>query len=71
NEVLWPLVVIRQEEWMTMPQMVALFAVGGGASSRIGPQLAAALLLALPVIAAYLFFQRHFVSSLASTGVKG
>ena len=71
NEVLWPLVVIRQEEWMTMPQMVTLFAVGGGASARIGPQLAAAVLLALPVILAFLFFQRHFVSSLASTGVKG
>lgn len=71
NEVLWPLIVIRQEDWMTMPQMVALFAVGGGASSRLGPQLAAALLLGLPVIAAYLVFQRQFVSSLASTGVKG
>lgn len=71
NEVLWPLVVIRREEWMTMPQMVALFAVGGGASSRLGPQLAAAVLLGLPVVVAYLFFQRHFVSSLASTGVKG
>lgn len=71
NEVLWPLIVIRQEAWMTMPQMVALFAVGGGAFSRLGPQLAAALLLALPVVVAYLFFQRHFISSLASTGVKG
>ena len=71
NEVLWPLVVIRKEEWMTMPQMVTLFAVGGGSSARIGPQLAAALLLGLPVILAFLFFQRHFVSSLASTGVKG
>lgn len=71
NEVLWPLIVIRQEEWMTMPQMVALFAVGGGTSSRLGPQLAAALLLALPVAATYLVFQRQFISSLASTGVKG
>lgn len=71
NEVLWPLIVIRQEEWMTMPQMVTLFAVGGGASSRLGPQLAAALLLGLPVIFAYLFFQRHFISSLATSGVKG
>ena len=71
NEVLWPLIVIRQEEWMTMPQMVALFAVGGGASARLGPQLAAALLLGLPVIVAYLFFQRQFTASLASSGVKG
>lgn len=70
NEVLWPLVVIRKEELMTMPQMVALFAVGGGAEAKLGPQLAAAFLLALPIILAYLFFQRHFISSLATSGLK-
>lgn len=71
NEVLWPLIVIRREAAMTMPQMVTLFAVGGGAEAKLGPQLAAALLLALPIILAYLVFQRHFISSLASTGLKG
>ena len=71
NEVLWPLMVVRDAEMMTMPQTVALFAVGGGAESRLGPQLAAALLLALPVIAAYAAFQRRFVESLATTGLKG
>ena len=71
NEVLWPLVVVRSEEWMTMPQVVALFGVGGGAEAKLGPQLAAALLLGLPVIVAYLFFQRHFIASMASTGLKG
>jgi multiple sugar transport system permease protein len=71
NEVLWPLLVVRDEAMMTMPQMVTLFAVGGGAESRLGPQLAAALLLALPVVAAYAAFQRRFVESLATTGLKG
>jgi multiple sugar transport system permease protein len=71
NEVLWPLMVVRQQEMMTMPQTVALFAVGGGAEGRLGPQLAAALLLALPIIAAYLVFQRRFVESLATSGLKG
>jgi len=71
NEVLWPIMVIRQEEWMTMPQMVALFSVGGGAQSKLGPQPAAAVLLGIPIIVAYLFFQRYFISSLASTGLKG
>ena len=71
NEVLWPLMVVRDQEMMTMPQAVALFAVGGGAESRLGPQLAAALLLALPVVVAYLFFQRRFVESLANSGIKG
>ncbi|GAI31457.1 unnamed protein product [marine sediment metagenome] len=40
NNVLWPLVVIRKTSFMTMPQMVALFTVGGQAESQIGPQLA-------------------------------
>lgn len=71
NEVLWPLLVVRDETMMTMPQMVTLFAVGGGAESRLGPQLAAALLLALPVVLAYAAFQRRFVESLATTGLKG
>jgi multiple sugar transport system permease protein len=63
--------VIRSEDWMTMPQMVALFSVGGGAQAKLGPQLAAAVLLAVPIILVYIAFQRHFVASLASTGVKG
>ena len=71
NEVLWPLMVVRETSMMTMPQTVALFAVGGGAEGRLGPQLAAALLLALPIIAAYLVFQRRFVESLATSGLKG
>ncbi|WP_412070388.1 carbohydrate ABC transporter permease [Rubrivirga sp. IMCC43871] len=70
NEILWPLLVVREEAMMTMPQMVTLFAVGGGAESRLGPQLAAALLLAVPVVLAYLVFQRRFVESLATTGLK-
>lgn len=71
NEVLWPLMVIRDEHWMTMPQMVALFTVGGGSQAKLGPQLAAAVLLGIPIAAVYLVFQRHFITSLASTGVKG
>lgn len=71
NEVLWPIMVVRNEDWMTMPQMVALFSVGGGAQSKLGPQLAAAFMLGLPIIIAFLLFQRHFISSLATSGLKG
>lgn len=70
NEVLWPLIVIREQSLMTMPQMVALFAVGGGSDSSIGAQLASALLLATPVVIAYLIFQKYFIQSMASTGLK-
>jgi multiple sugar transport system permease protein len=70
NEVLWPLIVIRNEHLMTMPQLVTLFAVGGRADSQLGVKIAAAVLLALPVMIAFLFFQKHFIQSMASTGLK-
>ena len=70
NEVLWPLIVIRNEQLMTMPQLVTLFAVGGRADSQLGVKIAAAVLLALPVMIAFIFFQKHFIQSMASTGLK-
>lgn len=70
NEVLWPLIVIRDEQLMTMPQLVTLFAVGGRADAQLGVKISAAVLLALPVMIAFLFFQRHFIQSMASTGLK-
>jgi len=70
NEVLWPLIVIRNEQLMTMPQLVTLFAVGGRADAQLGVKIAAAVLLGLPVMIAFLFFQKHFIQSMASTGLK-
>ncbi|MFQ5674981.1 MAG: carbohydrate ABC transporter permease [bacterium] len=70
NEVLWPLIVIRERELMTMPQLVTIFALGGAAEFQLGVQLAAATLLALPVIAAYAFFQKYFIESVATSGLK-
>lgn len=70
NEVLWPLIVIRDEHLMTMPQLVTLFVVGGAAESQLGVKLAASTMLALPIILAYFFFQRYFIQSMASTGIK-
>ena len=70
NEVLWPLIVIRDESLMTMPQLVTLFSVGGRADSQLGVKLASAVMLALPIVLAYLFFQKYFIQSMASTGIK-
>ncbi len=71
NDVLWPIIVIRKTEMMTMPQTVALFAVGGQADAQMGSILAAATLLAIPVVIAYTIFQRHFIESMATSGLKG
>jgi ABC-type glycerol-3-phosphate transport system permease component len=70
NEVLWPIIVIRDEHLMTMPQLITLFAVGGRAESQLGVKLAAAAMLAFPVILAYAFFQKYFIQSMASSGMK-
>jgi len=71
NDVLWPLIVIRDEKLMTMPQLVTLFAVGGRADAQMGVKLASAVLLALPIIISYSFFQKYFIRSMVSTGLKG
>lgn len=71
NDVLWPLIVIRDEQLMTMPQLVTLFAVGGRAEAQLGVKLASAVLLALPIIITYSIFQKYFIQSMASSGLKG
>jgi len=71
NDVLWPLIVIRDENLMTMPQLVTLFAVGGRSDAQLGVRLASAVLLALPIIIAYAIFQKHFIKSMVSSGLKG
>jgi ABC-type glycerol-3-phosphate transport system permease component len=70
NEVLWPLIVIREEQLMTMPQLVTLFAIGGRAESQLGIKLASATMLAIPIVLAYIFFQRYFIQSMATSGLK-
>ncbi|WP_229312925.1 carbohydrate ABC transporter permease [Larkinella terrae] len=70
NEALWPLIVIRDESRMTMPQLVTLFSVGGRAEGQLGVKIAAAVLLAIPIVILYLFFQKHFIRSMASSGLK-
>jgi multiple sugar transport system permease protein len=70
NEVLWPLLVVREQHLMTLPQLLIVFALGGGAGT-IGVSLASAMVLVVPVVVAYAFLQRNFIESMASAGIKG
>jgi multiple sugar transport system permease protein len=70
NEVLWPLLVVREQHLMTLPQLLTVFALGGGAGS-IGVSLASAMVLVIPVVVAYVFLQRNFIESMAGAGIKG
>ena len=71
NDVLWPLIVIRDRSLMTLPQLITIFVLGGEAESHLGAELAASTLLAVPILLLYSFFQRHFIQSFISSGVKG
>jgi multiple sugar transport system permease protein len=70
NEVLWPLLVVREQHLMTLPQLLTVFALGGGAGST-GVSLASAMVLVIPVVVAYAFLQRNFIESMAGAGIKG
>ena len=70
NEVLWPLLVVREAHLMTLPQLLTVFALGGGAGS-VGVSLASAMVLVVPVVVAYMFLQRNFIESMAGAGIKG
>jgi multiple sugar transport system permease protein len=71
NDVLWPLIVIRNRSLMTLPQLITVFVLGGEAESHLGAELAASTMLAVPILVLYIFFQRYFIQSFISSGVKG
>lgn len=72
NSYLWPLLVIQREE--LRPVQVGLryfFASGTAEGTPWGQIMAYTSLITIPVIVVFLVFQRAFISSVASSGVKG
>jgi len=68
NQFLWPLMVVQTEDHR--PVMVGLeyfFQL----NVAWGPMMAYATLITIPVLALFLSFQRAFIGSIASSGVKG
>ncbi|MFI6322872.1 carbohydrate ABC transporter permease [Nonomuraea sp. NPDC050556] len=69
NSFLWPLMVAQDKDLFTLPVGVALFAFDHQ-NTDYGLLLAGSTMLVLPVIAVFVFFQRHFVQGIATTGLK-
>jgi multiple sugar transport system permease protein len=55
---------------VALPQLLTVFAMGGGAGT-VGVSLASAMVLVVPVVVAYAFLQRNFIESMAGSGIKG
>ncbi|UPK74490.1 carbohydrate ABC transporter permease [Nocardioidaceae bacterium SCSIO 66511] len=69
NEFLLPLVMITDESMRTAPLGLAFFK--GQYTAGTSLLAAGAVLVALPVIAFYLFAQRHFIRGMVEGSVKG
>lgn len=69
NDLLYPLMMTSSAKMRTLSAGLALF-VGEHATTYYGPQLAGALLSLLPLLIIYMFFQKYFVASVATSGMK-
>lgn len=69
NNFLWPLVVSSSESTYTLPVALALISTGQN-ETDYGLLLAGATLIVLPILVVFLFFQRHFIQGIATTGIK-
>jgi multiple sugar transport system permease protein len=68
NDFLGPLVFLDSVDRYTLPVGIALFQTSY--SAEYGLTLAASVLCTLPVLVAFLLFQRHIIQGIALTGLK-
>ena len=66
---MWPLMVTRGDEYQ--PLMVGMSYFQTQAPIKWGSIMAYAAMVTIPVLITFLLFQKWFVQSVASSGVKG
>lgn len=73
NEFLWPFLVTKNPDMQPLAVSLANYIsnLASRAANPFGSILAGACVLAAPVIALFVVFQRHFTSSDIGSGVKG
>ena len=68
NDYLWPLIVITTHERRTLPLLLTWYNSQHG--TRYDLTMAASILVLLPILVVYIFFQRWIVRGVALTGFK-
>lgn len=68
NAYLWPLMVVQSEEYRPVMTGIQYFFL---LNVSWGQVMAYASMITVPVLALFIAFQRSFISSIASSGVKG
>jgi multiple sugar transport system permease protein len=69
NDFLWPLIVLTDEDRHTLP--VALANLLGEHAQDLELMMAGSVVTVLPVIVLFAIFQRQYIESIASGGVRG
>ncbi|MEQ8671927.1 MAG: carbohydrate ABC transporter permease [Aggregatilineales bacterium] len=70
NALLWPLLVVQTDTWRPVAYGLTLF-VTGEAGDEFHLQMAASMIMILPILVAYFFAQKQFTEGIATTGSKG
>lgn len=70
NAYLWPLVVLNDENKLTLPLIISRMANRFGGTDYQAV-MAGSVLVSIPPLVVFLIFQRNFVRGIALTGLKG
>ncbi len=71
NNFLWPLIVMTDPNMMTVPVILAYYVASFAQSLDWGTLMAAAVGATILPVIVFLIFQKQFVRSIATTGLKG
>lgn len=70
NALLWPLLVTQTDEWRPVAVGLTKF-VSSDAPNDVHLQMAAAVIMIVPILLLYFVTQKQFTEGIASTGLKG
>lgn len=69
NEFLWPLVIVSQSQMFTLP--VGLAAFQGSYQMKYAMTMAASVMASIPILIAFIIFQKSIIKGVTTTGLKG
>jgi ABC-type glycerol-3-phosphate transport system permease component len=70
NALMWPLLVTQTDEWRPVAVGLTKF-VTSDAPNALHLQMAAGVIMLIPILILYFFTQKQFVQGIASSGLKG
>jgi ABC-type glycerol-3-phosphate transport system permease component len=70
NALLWPLLLVQTDEWRPVAVGLTKF-INSDAPNALHLQMAASVIMIVPILILYFFTQKQFTEGIASSGLKG